>query len=119
MQYVTLFGGLIGNVSKTFRTGMVRTVSKRNVLLFIQLIVCNFCFSQSYSQLSISDTITIPSKVFHAERKVIITKPSTKKIDEKQSNYIVYMDADYPNINGSFLQSANNLIANKEIPRAI
>ncbi|SHE65416.1 Predicted hydrolase of the alpha/beta superfamily [Pedobacter caeni] len=97
---------------------MVKIVSKRNVFLFIQLFVCNFCFSQIYSQLSLSDTIAIHSKVFNAERKVIITKPSNAKIDDKQSNYIVYMDANDQNINGLFLQSANNLIANKEIPQS-
>ncbi|MDQ7960910.1 alpha/beta hydrolase-fold protein [Flavobacterium lindanitolerans] len=118
MQYVTLLGDFIENAKKTFKTGWVRTVSKGNIFLFIQLFACNFCFSQSYSHLSISDTITIHSKVFDAKRKVIITKPSPTKTEEKQSNYIVYMDADDQNINGSFLQSANNLIANKEIPQS-
>lgn len=118
MHYATLMGYLIENTKKTFKTDTGKTVSKRNVFLFIQLFVYNCCFPQTYSQLSISDTITIHSKVFNTERKVITTKPSNTKIDDKQSNFIVYMDADDQNINGLFLQSANNLIANKEIPQS-
>lgn len=90
----------------------------RLCFLFIQLVGYNFCFSQNYSMLGISDTVTIYSKAFDAEKKIIITKPSKANAVGKQSNCIIYMDADDQNINGIFLQSANNLMANKEIPKS-
>lgn len=118
MYYVTLLKALFRDTKKLFKINMGKTFSKIFFILFIQLFICNFCFSQMYSQLNISDTLTIHSKVFDAERKVIITKFSKTKIDDKQSKCIVYMDADDQNINGIFLQSANNLIASKEIPQS-
>lgn len=115
MNYDTLLCLLTKKISKT-HIGI--RVVKASAFLFIQLLVSNSCIAQNYSQLSISDTITFYSKVFDTERQVIITKSSKIKNDEKQNNCILYMDADDQNINGIFLQSANNLMANKEIPES-
>lgn len=94
--------------------------SKKGFLTFLlfQLFVCSFCFSQSYPGLSTSDTITIHSKIFNSDRRVIITKSLKIKKDEGQSNCIVYMDAEDKNINGIVLQTANNLMIYEEIPQS-
>lgn len=115
MNYDTLLGMETEKISKTH---IATHVIKVSAFIFIQLFVFNFCIAQNYSQLSISDTITIYSKVFDTERQVIITKSSKIKNDDTQNNCIVYMDADDQNINGILLQSANNLMANKEIPES-
>lgn len=105
-----------GNIKSIYKTGIRKAIVKSTLFLLFQTFVCNFCFSRVYSQLSPSDTITIHSKIFDAARKVIITKTSKIKINDTSNNCIIYMDADDRNINGTFLQSANNLMANKEIP---
>lgn len=111
-----LLGGLTNKISKThIETAVIKKVS---AFLFIQFFICNFCIAQNYSRLSISDTITIHSKVFDDERQVIVTKSSKIKNDSKQNNCIIYLDADDQNINGIFLQSANNLMVSKEIPES-
>ncbi len=94
-------------------------MKKQAVILFlIAIIVSNFCFAQNYSQLAKSDTITIHSKIFETERKIIVTKSLKIKDEARDNNCIVYMDADDKTINGIFLQSANNLIAFNEIPQS-
>lgn len=67
--------------------------------------------------INISDTISIKSKVFETERKIIITR-SLKIKKENKNSCILYTDADDRDINGIILQSANNLIASKEMPQS-
>lgn len=94
-------------------------MKKQAIFIFlIAIIVSNFCFAQNYSQLTKSDTITIHSKIFETERKIIVTKSLKIKEEARDNNCIVYMDADDKNINGIFLQSANNLMALNEIPQS-
>ncbi|RYG53752.1 MAG: hypothetical protein EOO01_03525, partial [Chitinophagaceae bacterium] len=89
---------------------------KTLLLLSVQLLIVSFCSAQTYSQLHASDTITIHSKTLQAERKVIVTRSGKIKDGDRNNNCILYMDADDRNINGIILQSANNLLANDEIP---
>lgn len=116
---LTFFCGLAGKTRTFSNIDINKTHSQKTIflLLIIQLLCCSFCFTQPYSQLSTSDTITIRSKIFDTERKVIITK-SLKIKNDLQNNCIIYMDADDSNINGIFLQSANNLMAYDEIPQS-
>jgi len=94
-------------------------MKKQLLLIFSSaIILSNFCLAQTYSQFDKSDTISITSKIFQSERKVIVTKSLKIKSGSKENNCILYMDADDKNINGILLQSANNLIAYKEIPQS-
>lgn len=94
-------------------------MKKQLFLIFsFAVILSNFCFAQAYSQFGKSDTISITSKIFQAERKIIVTKSLKIKNDSKENNCILYMDADDKNINGILLQSVNNLISDKEIPQS-
>jgi enterochelin esterase-like enzyme len=86
--------------------------------LFNIIIFSNYCLAQTYAQFSKSDTISIPSKIFQSERKIIITKTKSINNASKENNCILYLDADDKNINGIFLQSANTLIACNEMPRS-
>jgi hypothetical protein len=89
-----------------------------SVFLFV-LILSNFCTAQTYSQLNKSDTLSISSKIFKAERKIIVTRSLSIKSGSKENNCILYMDADDRNINGILLQSANILMAYNEIPHSL
>lgn len=94
-------------------------MKKQLLLIFSSaIILSNFCLAQTYSQFDKSDTVSITSQLFQAERKVVVTKSLKIKSGSKENNCILYMDADDRNINGILLQSANNLIANKEIPQS-
>lgn len=86
------------------------------LLFFAKVIFSNITFAQTYSQLNKSDTVTISSAIFQKERKIIITKSKEIKNGNTNNNCILYLDANFKNLNGIFLQSANNLIANNEIP---
>ncbi|MGJ1268517.1 alpha/beta hydrolase [Sphingobacterium spiritivorum] len=86
------------------------------LLFFAKVIFSNITFAQTYSQLNKSDTVTISSAIFQKERKIIITKSKELKNGSTNNNCILYLDANFKNLNGIFLQSANNLIANNEIP---
>jgi len=91
----------------------------KKLLLFLYAIVIgNASLAQGYSQFKKSDTISIASKFFQSERKVIITKSQRIKIEAKENNCIIYTDADDKNINGTLLQVADNLCLNKEIPQS-
>ena len=90
---------------------------KTKFLLIVIAIVSNLCLAQTYSQLNKSDTLLIGSRIFGTERKIIVTK-SLKLNKENKNNCILYLDADDRDINGIILQSANNLIASKEIPQS-
>lgn len=86
--------------------------------LFLIQISISHSFAQNYSQLSKSDTISIDSKVFQTKRKVIVTKPLKIGNSDKNSNVILYLDANDKNINGTLLQTADNLINTNEIPKS-
>lgn len=96
-----------------------KVLSQKIFFLFLCIKFSNsgICFAQMYSRLSPSDTVTIKSKIFNSDRKVIVTKTLGIKDGQKDNNCIVYMDADDANINGIILQSANNLMVYGEIPR--
>lgn len=78
----------------------------------------NNCSAQTYSQFKKSDTISIASKIFQSERKVIITTPQRIKNEGEENNCIIYTDADDKNITGTLLQAADNLSLYKEIPKS-
>lgn len=92
-------------------------IIKIKFILIAVTIVSNLCPAQTYSQLNISDTISIKSKIFETERKIIVTR-SLKIKKENRNSCILYTDADDRDINGIILQSANNLIASKEMPQS-
>lgn len=78
-------------------------IIKIKFILIAVTIVSNLCPAQTYSQLNISDTISIKSKVFETERKIIITR-SLKIKKENKNSCILYTDADDRDINGIILQ---------------
>ncbi len=82
------------------------------------ILLSDHCSAQIYSQFLKSDTIAIDSKVFRSKRKIILTRPLHAGTAGHGSNCIVYMDAQYPNINGMILQSASILITYKEMPES-
>ncbi len=93
---------------------------KKQLLIICSAVVMfsNFCLAQTYSQFIKSDTIAITSKIYQSERKIIVTKPLKTQSGSEENNSILYLDADDRNINGIILQSANNLMAYKEIPNS-
>lgn len=113
-----LFGNLQGRCEKLSSVQVYKLLPQK---VFFLLLVFYFgsidiCAAQTYSRLSSSDTLTINSKLFNRDRKVIVTKSRSLKEGQKQNNCIVYMDADDPNVNGIILQSANNLMDYGEMP---
>lgn len=92
-------------------------IMKMKFILIAVTILSDLCLAQTYSQLNTSDTISIRSKIFETERKIIVTR-SLKIKKENKNSCILYMDADDRDINGIILQSANSLIASKEIPQS-
>lgn len=89
----------------------------RFVLFAIALLLFNPLFAQYFTQYGKSDTITIKSNIFDTQRQVVITRP-LKNGNDSVKNIIIYFDADDPNINGTVLQSADNLLSNQEIPKS-
>ncbi len=72
------------------------------VPFFITILSFNFSLGQNYSQFDKSDTISISSKVFQTKRKIIVTKPKNIKPDSKENSCILYLDANFRNLNGIF-----------------
>lgn len=69
------------------------------VSFFVTILSFNFSLGQNYSQFDKSDTISISSKVFQTERKIIVTKPKKTKPDNKENSCILYLDANFRNLN--------------------
>ncbi|MCT3662374.1 hypothetical protein CMU10_14815 [Elizabethkingia anophelis] len=111
-----LFYFLALKLQKILHTKRFSSLIKILVSFFVTILSFNFSLGQNYSQFDKSDTISISSKVFQTERKIIVTKPKKIKPDSKENSCILYLDANFRNLNGIFLQSANNLISNNEIP---
>jgi len=118
MNKITLIKKSFSHNKPSYKSVFTEQLVKRSILFLVYLFFYSACFTQTYSQLNKSDTIIIQSKAFDTERKVIITKPNKINGNKKETNYIIYLDADNPDINSIFLQSANNLMANKEIPNS-
>jgi len=87
------------------------------LLLSLFILLTNNINAQNYSILSESDTLSLYSKVFESNRKLILTK--SKSISDRDINCIIYLDAHWSNVNGMILQTADNLIITKEIPESI
>lgn len=115
-KYPELFYFLALKLQKVLQATRFSLSGKILLLVFVTTLFSNFSLAQNYSQFDKSDTISISSRVFQSERKIIVTKSKNIKPDSKENSCILYLDANFRNLNGIFLQSANNLISNNEIP---
>jgi len=90
------------------------------LLVIVLFLLCNLKLlqGQQFTQYGKSDTLSIQSQIFNSDRKVILTKSLMGKSDTVARKTIIYFDADDNHINGTVLQSADNLTATGEMPKS-